>query len=56
MSIAVRARGNASAEINVTPLIDVLLVLPDHLHGGTPAASSRRVRGDSPAEPSTQAN
>lgn len=29
------------AEINVTPFIDVVLVLPGHLHGGRPAGHGR---------------
>ena len=46
----------ASSDMNVTPLIDVLLVLLDHLHGGAAAhAEGRRhqpaARNQRPAQP-----
>ena len=47
-----RGRYRPLAEINVTPLVDVMLVLADHLHGHRAADDLRRFGG--PAEANAQ--
>ena len=45
---------NASADMNVTPLIDVLLVLLDHLHGRAAARRRRASTSTCRLEPSSR--